>query len=231
MKNPIRQRTPLESGQVVYSINGVGDFTLGYSPGRHPEDDPLNLLVMYGRADDTDIYRGLDEPRPAAPHLYGIDVIGSCCVDVDDVFTYLSRPPDRRSPWWVGALRRGADGRVEDVPDGTRRRLASIVAAIAEDFLDDPEADCRLHAHRRHHAATRSADAAARLSDIEHEISTWQILATRERALIRQHRAWAGGQESAPPAPPPTEPHRDRSWRPLTHAGAHYLARSFPAPR
>ena len=77
MKNTIRQRTPLETGQVIYSINGVGDFTLGYSPGRHPEDDPLNLLVMYGRADDTDIYRGLDEPRPAAPHLYGIDVIGT----------------------------------------------------------------------------------------------------------------------------------------------------------
>ncbi|MDN5717013.1 MAG: hypothetical protein L0G89_07235 [Janibacter sp.] len=220
-----------ETGQVAYSVSDVGTFTLGYHPGRHPEEDSHHLVVLFGDETNTEICRDWRRPLLDSPTFFGIRLIGRCTVEVDDVLAYLSRPPERRSSWWVAAQRQTADGAMADVPDGTRRHLAHTIAHLAEDFLDRPDAAELLQAHRRHHGPSRTAAAQERLAGIEEEIATWTVLAQRERGLVVQHQAWTDGQRHVPDPAAPADIERRRRWGALTHAGAHYLASTFPQPR
>lgn len=209
---------PTPGGNVHYDVAGTGVLTVGYDPGARPGKDAEHLRLAFGRWDGEASLVSHHGPLPEAPVLFGVEILGSALVDVDDVVEYLASPVDRRSSWWLRVQRRLGDD-VREVPDGTRTRMAEIIAAVAEDYLDRPDSEELLTAHRRHHAPRRAQERQAMLERMDREAALWEQIRGHQVALLDYERAWAEGQE---PTVPPT-PRLDARYRPLTAEGAYAL--------
>lgn len=226
----IEAANPTSSGKVEYDVARVGTFTLGYGAHRRHAayDDTSYLVVAYGSDHgNDDFYYSCTRPQAHAPTLFGIRLVGKSVIESEEVMQYLASPAERRSPWWITPRRRGPDGHLCDVPAGTHRHVARIVAALVEDFFDRPDADELLAAHRYRHAADRAAETRNRLGEIDRELRLWSRLRSRELAVLEEQDARVRGERRPPLAPAPVhrEPHAGR-WRPLTTAGERYLRAS-----
>lgn len=223
----IERATPYANGQVGYDVARIGRFTIGYGAHRRHTayDDSAYLVVTYG--DGTgggDFYTTCTLRHPDAPTIFGITLIGKSVIDTDRVMEYLAAEPHQRSPWWISPSRYDKDGHLVDVPDRTHGHVARIVAALVEDFLDRPDAEQLLAAHRHHHAADRAADSRTFLAEIDREIALWEQLRHRELAAMASQEALARGEDTTPTQSSPVcrEP-ADGPWQPLTIAGERYL--------
>lgn len=225
----IERATPCSNGQVGYDVARIGRFTIGYgSHRRHAaHDDTTYLVVTYGENTSDDFYASCTLAHPDAPTLFGITLVGKSVIATEQVMEYLANEPHQRSAWWITPTRHDRSGHLVDVPDRTRSHVAYIVAALVEDFLDRPDAEQLLTAHRHHHAADRAADSRARLAEIDREIALWNQLRHRETAALASQEALARGEDAPPEQASPI--HRgpaDGRWQPLTIAGERYLRTS-----
>jgi hypothetical protein len=122
-----------DRGLAYYAIARVGTFTLGWD---RLGDDSTSIEVDYGRHPGG--YRSGYEYLPEAPTMFGIKLIGAA------VFSPERVDPDR--PWgWIHGRRRLSHLSSVQVPDGTNRRLAEVVACLVEHWAAAPEHDA-LHA-------------------------------------------------------------------------------------
>lgn len=231
------QAIPTESGTVEYTVPTVGTVTIGYGSSRSHAayDDTTHLAVTYGHAGQTcqDEHEG--QPvwlrpgmrHPGAPVLYGVELLGSSIIEAADALAHAALPPQERTTGWIRVLRVDPEQPCREVPPGTHKRIADLVADLVEDFLTRPDAEQLLEEHRRHLAPQRVTETAAHVKDLEHEIELWTRLREREQRLLDQQNAWANGETPAPLDPQhlPAD-HAPARWRALTNEGRHYVRRS-----
>lgn len=213
----------VDLGRVEYTVSGIGVFTLSYGASRYPHgEDGEYLEVAYGRWTSPRLPRR-DQALEDAPVLYRVQLLGAAVVDVGDVLAHLA--DDQPSPWWLIAHRsvnRRGWAETECIPDGTRAKAAQIVAALAEDFLDRPDAADLLKAHRRAHAPHRLSQHRQQVQSCYAELEVWKRLLERESALVGWQQDLADGHDAPAPPTGPVVVHDEH--RALTHLGMRLLA-------
>lgn len=220
--------TPTETGSVEYDVPKGGVITVGHDPGRPGTGHGL-LRVVFGR-DHAQEEGTQSWVYPDAPVVYGITVLGTATIRTVDALDHLARPPGRRGSYWIRAHRADHDGSgLTEVPDGTRRYLAGLVADLVEDFITRPDAEQLTEAHHRHHAPRHAAAAEERLRDLDSEIGLWQQLREHVQRVHDHQQAWVQGNTPAT-ADPPTH-HENPPRMALTLAGERYLSRAVRAHR
>lgn len=206
--------TPTDGGQVVYEVDKVGTFTLGFDHASYPRgDDEERLHVAYGEWDGRGhCYR--DRPLPHAPVVNTITLVGGSFFDPAEALAFLTE--EKLRPW-VGWLRpsRVVDRWAVDVPDRTRARVGMLVARMTQDFLERDDYAELLHAHRARHAPDRAAAHQANLARVEREIAEWIHRRDHEQLLLRTQQLLLDGNEPGriDLAPPPWRDYQSAATR------------------
>jgi hypothetical protein len=136
-------------GRTTY-VTRWGTFVL--SPpilGAEESDvDTGSVHVQYGAGPDRFGYTY--EHRPDEPVFFGIPIHGGTVVRPDSMDA-------ARGGLWVAAYRLTGRLTTEPVPDGTRRRVAQVVWALATHWLALPEHGRLCHAYAVHQAPAQLA--------------------------------------------------------------------------
>ncbi|GGL03587.1 hypothetical protein [Streptomyces flaveus] len=181
-----------DTGQAVYRVTGIGAFTLGWDPDRHPEpdQDPMEeiLQVAYGTGPAG---FQMDE----APSLFGVTLAGTEC------FT--------RAALVAGGLRlrpyRLIISALVRAPKGTARRTSAIVSTLARHWLAQPWVPELRRAHE-HHCAPHSLHRYGGLI-AQHEDRMRRLREDHAYYIQRADRATAILQAGPVPAPTDAPPH------------------------
>lgn len=183
--------TDWERGLTFYAVDRIGAFTVDWEPYGYPKRQP-GVRVQYGRV--VDRYRYSYDYAPEAPVLFGVTLGGASVFDAEQV-------GDDGGPggsyWWLAPPRRFTSNLTsETVPDGTHRRAAEIVAAVARHWLDRADQPALLAAHQRRHAPARLQLHQHNIDRLREKIANAQAELDREVALADVQVAILGGQEA-----------------------------------
>ena len=152
----------LPVGRTVYRCFG-GAFALS-SPDAGSADTyagTTDVQVTYGSIGDRWSFGY--ETRPDAPEFFGIRLLGA------SVFRLESMDPCK--PWqWITPRRPLASYCSQSVPDGTRRRVAGVVAAIVEHWIGLPDYGAVRHAHDVMMAPGRLSSRTTEIQDLTQRI-------------------------------------------------------------
>ncbi len=211
--------TPTDGGQVVYVMDTVGTFTLGFDHASYPRaDDEERLHVAYGEWDGQGIC-SRERALPCAPVVNTITLTGGSFFDPAEALAFLAE----EAPTWAGWLRpaRTIDRWAVDVPDRTRARVALLVARITQEFLERDDYGELLRAHRARHAPDRAAAHRANLVQVGREIDEWIRRRDHEQQLLRNQQLLIDGDDAgaADLEAPPWRDHRTAA----TRDGADFL--------
>jgi hypothetical protein len=99
-----------------------------------------DIQVMYGSVGDRWGFEHHYNPREDCPEFFGIRPLGA------SLFTLSSMDPDH--PYkWIGPRRGTGEYTSCSVPDGTRRRIAAVVATLVRHWIDLPDYATIRHVH------------------------------------------------------------------------------------
>lgn len=189
--------TPTDAGRVEYDVDKVGTFTLGYCTSTYAGyDDQARLEVGFGRWRDEH-HPGRRGFLEDAPCINTITLIGGTSFEPDQALAFLTDPHDWAG--WITVLR-SEHGHTMHAPWATCARTAYIVARLAQDFLERPDAPDLLAAHRRHLAPARIAAHRAHLRAVVEELDEWTAREALERQLLEIQEAILA-ETLAPPRP------------------------------
>ncbi len=205
--------TPTEAGQVIYEVDKVGTFTLGFDHASYPRaDDEERLHVAYGAWDGHGhCYR--DRALPNAPVVNTITLVGGSFFDPAEALAFLTQ----ESRTWAGWIRpsRLVDRWAVDVPDRTRARVGWVVARVTQEFLEREDYPELLRAHRARHAPARAAAHHQNLERVQREIGEWIQRRDHEHQLLQLQQLLIEGAEADPAelTPPPWRDYRTAATR------------------
>lgn len=188
---PVDYEHDWSGGRTLYRCHGG---TLALSPPDSGKED-------YERTDDIQVTFGSEggrwdyvysyNPRPDCPTFFGIQPLGAA------IFTLSSMDPDH--PYkWIGPRRRTSDYTSCSVPDGSRRRIAAVVATLVRHWIELPDYAAVRHAHAVLRAPVRLQGHQStieilnrRIAEIEAERAAVMLLADVQARLAAEVLTYA----------------------------------------
>lgn len=127
---PVDWEHDWDRGRTIYRCC-KGAFALSPpSAGRDTYEGTSDVEVLYGTVGDRFSFGY--EPRPDAPEFFGIRPVGASVFDAASI--------DVEHPWkWIGVRRSLGSYTSCSAPDGTRRRVAAVVAVLVEHWMGLPD--------------------------------------------------------------------------------------------